>query len=300
MNEQKTKICFIVNPFSGVSRKKVLKPKIQQFLDLEKYDYQIKYTNAPGHATELAKQAVQENFDIVVAVGGDGSVNEVAQGLIGTDKVLGILPAGSGNGFAMHLGLGRKLDKAIKILNEGQVISIDTCELNGRPYVNLAGVGFDAIVAYKMKKSKLRGLMGYVKFSLKEALGFQFRKYNITIDDQVIEREFMVLEVANAPMFGYNFLIAPQAKFNDGVLDIVLIKKAPKWRYLFSFWRFFTGTIHKSSLVETYTAKKVTIEVKEETAVHVDGEGYLLKQDLQFSLNPLSLQVLTPKFNSNK
>lgn len=291
----KKRICFIVNPFSGVNKKKLLLPKIQQLLDVQKYDYAIKYTEAVAHAIELSKQAVQEGFDIVVAVGGDGSINEVAQGLIGTKTILGILPAGSGNGFAMHLGLGRKLDKAIQILNEAHVLTIDTCMLNERPYVNLAGVGFDALVAYKMKKSALRGLWGYVKFSLKEALNFQFPKYKITLDDQTIERDCIVTEVANAPMFGYNFLIAPQAKLNDGLLDITIIKKAPKWRYFFSFWRFFNGSIHKSSLVESYTAKKVSIEIQEETAVHVDGEGYLINQNLHFSLNPLSLKVIVPK-----
>ena len=227
-------------------------------------------------------------------MGGDGSINEVAQALIGTDKVLGILPAGSGNGFAMHLGLGRKIDKAVQILNEGKVMTIDTCLLNDRPYINLAGVGFDALIANKIKGSKLRGLWGYFKLSLQEALRFKFPRYSITIDDQLIERDCIVVEVANAPMFGYNFLIAPQAKLNDGLLDVVIIKKAAKWRYLFSFWRFFSGTIQKSSLVETYVAEKVKIKINDDTPVHVDGEGYMVDRDLKFSLNKLSLRVLTP------
>ena len=291
---KKQRICFIVNPFSGVNRNKKLEPIIQQRLDQEKYDYQIKYTQAPGHATQLAKEAIEEGDDIIVAVGGDGSINEVAQALIGTDKILGILPAGSGNGFAMHLGLGRKIDKAVQILNEGKVMTIDTCLLNDRPYINLAGVGFDALIANKIKGSKLRGLWGYFKLSLQEALRFKFPRYSITIDDQLIERDCIVVEVANAPMFGYNFLIAPQAKLNDGLLDVVIIKKAAKWRYLLSFWRFFSGTIQKSSLVETYVAEKVKIKINDQTPVHVDGEGYMVNRDLKFSLNKLSLRVLTP------
>jgi lipid kinase, YegS/Rv2252/BmrU family len=298
MEKPKRKICFIVNPFSGIGRKKQLEPKLQKFLDHKQFDYSIKYTEAPGHATQIAEEAIQQGFDIIAAVGGDGSINEVAQALVGTDKVLAILPAGSGNGFAMHLGLGRNIERAIKILNSGEIITIDSCTLNDRPYFNLAGVGFDAHIAYKIKGSKLRGLWGYLKLTLQEAFGFKFPHYRIEIDDQIVERDCIVVEVANAPMFGYHFLIAPLAKFDDGLLEVVIIKKAPKWRYLFSLWRFFNGTVHKSSLVETYTAKQVKIESNENTAVHVDGEGFLSKGDLLFKLNRLSLRVLTPSNHS--
>ncbi|MEM9820649.1 MAG: diacylglycerol kinase family protein [Bacteroidota bacterium] len=294
MEKRKKKICFIVNPFSGVSRKKQLEPKIRQFLDHNQFDYLIKYTERPGHATELAQEAIQQDFDIITAVGGDGSINEVAQALVGTQKVLAILPAGSGNGFAMYLGLGRKIEKAIQVLNSGQVITIDSCTLNKRPYFNLAGVGFDGLIAYKIKNSKIRGLWGYVKLSLQAAFGYQFPRYKISMDGKVIERDCIVVEVANAPMFGYNFLIAPQAKLNDGLLEVVIIKKAPKWRYLFSIWRFFNGSVHKSSLVERYSAQEVKIEAQDRTPVHVDGEGFLTQGDLLFKVNRLSLQVITP------
>ena len=245
------KLKFIINPFSGLSRKKNVPDLIEKNLNKSKFIYDIAFTKAPGHAIDLAKEAVQQNYFAVIVVGGDGSVNEVASALIGTNIKLGILPGGSGNGFAMHLGLGRSIKNAIKILNDSKSITIDTCELNERPFVNLGGTGFDALVAYKAKKSTLRGLWAYTKFAILEAWSYPIEKYSIIIDDREIIEECLVIEVANAQMFGYNFVIAPQAKFNDGLLDVLLVKKAQKWRYLFSLWRFFNASFHKSSLVKT-------------------------------------------------
>lgn len=294
MLKRKT-IRFIVNPFSGVGKKNKIDQQIQKNLDHKQFQYDILFTQHAGHATELAKAAVKENIDIVVAVGGDGSVNEVAAALIGTKTILGILPAGSGNGFAMHLGLGRNIEKAIRLINTCEVIKIDSCRLNDRPYINLAGVGFDAWVAYKLKQSSFRGFLAYLKFTLQEVFSFKPRNYQLNIDGQNITKKCLVVEVANAPMFGYNFQIAPHAKFNDGLLEVVIIKAAPKWRYLFSAWRFLNGSIHKSSLTECYTVKQISISSDQEMATHMDGEGFLSSQKLDFSIVPLSLNLLAPK-----
>ena len=293
MNQQK--IRFIINPFSGLSRKKNVPALIEKHLNTQRFIYDIAYTDYAGHATELAADAVKHQYDAVIAVGGDGSINEVAAALIDTEVQLGILPGGSGNGFAMHLGLGRNISKAIQLLNTAKPIIIDTCVLNGRPFVNLAGTGFDALVAYKVKNSTLRGLWGYTKFATLEAWSYPMQKYTITIDDKVVTEEYgLVVEVANAQMFGYNFVIAPQAKFDDGILDVLLVKKAPKWRYLFSLWRFFNQSFHKSSLVKTFAGKHIRIESEEVMPVHVDGEGYYLEKELEFTVKPTSLKVLVP------
>ena len=278
-----------------MSRKKNVPVLINNYLDKTQFDYTIAFTEYAGHATELALEAVQQQYDIVVAVGGDGSINEVADGLIGTSVQLGILPGGSGNGFAMHLGWGRNVVKAIKKLNNAKSITIDTCLLNGRSFVNLAGTGFDALVAYRAKQSTLRGLYAYTKFAILEAWSYPLETYTLIIDGKEVTKEAaLVVEVANAQMFGYNFVIAPQAKLNDGILDVLLVKKVPKWRYLFSLWRFFNQTFHKSSLVKTYAGKHIQILCDQAMPVHVDGEGYYLEKDLQFEIRPSSLQVLVP------
>ncbi|MFK8103662.1 MAG: diacylglycerol kinase family protein [Saprospiraceae bacterium] len=295
LSTSKRKIRFIINPFAGVGQKARFAESIPQLLDLQQFDYDVCYTEYPQHATQLAKQAVLEGCDIVAAVGGDGSINEVAKGLIGTTTILAIIPAGSGNGLAMHLGIGRKAERAIQLLNESVVMKIDTGIVNGKPFINLAGTGFDAWIAYKTKLNKVRGLWAYVKHSMLETFSYQMQDYEITIDGRTINRACLVVEVANAPMFGYNFVVAPLAKLNDGLLEVVLIKKAPKWRYVFSFWRFFNKSVHQSSLTERYTAKKVSIKkIKKDLSLHLDGEGFLVSHSLEFSINELSLHILIP------
>lgn len=293
-NLSQQKIRFIINPFSGLSRKKNVPAIIEKYIDKTKFSYEIAFTQRAGHAIELAKEAVDKGFYAAIAVGGDGSVNEVASALIGTKVKLGILPGGSGNGFAMHLGWGRSIKKAVQLLNHATSKTIDTCQLNGRPFVNLGGTGFDALVAFKAKQSTLRGLWAYTKFAVLEAWRYPIEKYQLIIDNQMVESDCLVIEVANAQMFGYNFTIAPQAKLDDGLLDVLIVKKASKWRYLFSLWRFFNASFHQSSLVETYRGKDIKIIGKKPMPVHIDGEGYYVDEDLHFTIHPLSLDILIP------
>ncbi len=292
----KKHIRFIANPFSGTSRNADLNKKINRYLDLGKYSYDLIFTEYAGHAIELAKIAVEENVNIVVAVGGDGSINEVAHALINTDKVLGILPGGSGNGFAMHLGIGRSIDKAFRYLNEGHFLNIDTCLLNDRPYVNLAGLGFDAEVAARIKGSNLRGFLGYLVYSIQEAFAYKMQDFEISIDGQIIKRSCFTLAIANAPMYGYGFVVAPQAVLHDGKLELMILKKAPKWRIILEGWRYLTNSLHKSPLAERYKAKKISVKsVSTKTAVHVDGESLVVESPVRFQIHPNSLNVICPK-----
>lgn len=294
-NNLKKRIRFIVNPFSGISKKGKLADQIKQHLDTNLFEFEIKKTQAAGHGTELAREAMKQNFDMVIAVGGDGSVNEVAAALIGSDTTLGIIPAGSGNGFARHLGLSTNVVKAIQQLNHGKEIRIDTVKMNGRPFVNLAGLGFDGWVSYKLKKSKIRGFLGYGKIVTQESFKFKPQTYQINIDGKIMEEECLCLEIVNAPMFGYNFEIAPHAKFNDGILEVVVVKKMTPWKLPQLAWHSFQKTINESGLTKCYSGKNIKIKIVEETPVHMDGEGMLVNEDLEFSINPLSLSVWVPK-----
>lgn len=289
------KIRFIANPLSGTNRKRNLKQLIEAYLDHEQYDYDLCYTKYAGHAVELAKEAVVLSFYMVVACGGDGSVNEISSQLINTQTVLGVLPCGSGNGFAMHLGIGRNVAKAIEYLNEGQAVCIDTCRMNEKTFVNLAGVGFDGVVANRIHGSRVRGFWGYLKFAVQESLRYQMLPVEVEIDDRRLRRTCLLVEVANAPVYGYGFSIVPPAKLNDGQLEVLILNKAPKWRYLLEGWRFFNASFHKSRLVECYTGREVHISPAHPTAVHVDGEGFELNGAARFSIRPQSLQVMCPK-----
>lgn len=296
-NTLRKKIVFIFNPFSGVKQKDLIEKEVHTYIDKSQYEYEIRYTEYPNHAIEIAKECVENKVDIVVAVGGDGSVNEVGQSLIGTKTVLGILPAGSGNGFAMHLGLGRKAKKAIHILNTGTPRLVDTCTINGRPFINLSGMGFDAKVAYFYKRVKKRGFWGYFKSSIQQIRHFKFQQYQVKVDGvEVLNRECFSIVVANAPMYGYNFVIAPKALLDDGQLEIVAFYKAKIWRYFFSLWRMLNQSMHKTSLADRFSGKKVEVSFLENQAyAHVDGEGFIVKETQVFEIIPQSLLVIVPQ-----
>ncbi len=289
------KIRFIANPFSGNNSKRNLPRLIEEHLDTEQYDYELCYTEYAGHARSLAAEAAEEGYFMVVACGGDGSVNEVAASLVHTSTALGVLPCGSGNGFAEHLGMGRNIPRAIAALNTGKLIRIDTALLNEYPFVNLAGIGFDALVAKRFKESRVRGFIGYFLYALNESFKFRMLDVDITLDGKQFHRACLLVEVANAPVYGYGFSIVPPAKFNDGKLEVLIVNKAPKWRYLLESWRFLNHSFHQSPLVECYTCEKVTLHPNGPAAFHLDGEGYDLNGPAQISIVPKSLMVMAPK-----
>jgi YegS/Rv2252/BmrU family lipid kinase len=291
----KKKVVFIINPFSGTSAKESTPQLIARMIDRDKYDYSIKFTKYAGHAISLAKQAVENNTDIVVAVGGDGSVNEVAKSLVGTDACLAILPGGSGNGFAMHLGLGRDQEKAIDFLNNGSEIIVDTCSVNNRFFANVAGIGFDARIAFMTKKNKKRGFLPYLITSLQESKKFKPASLEIEIDGKTIKGEYAAAVVANASMYGYHFTIAPEASMQDGIMNIILIKKSPLHRYFLSSYRFLNRSLHLSRITESYQGRAINIKLSDRDYLHVDGEGYESDLKLEFSISPKSLKVIVPQ-----
>jgi diacylglycerol kinase (ATP) len=296
MKGMKKRIRFIINPRSGVHKNQSVAAIITQELDTSVFEYDICETEYAGHATELAKEAATEGYDVVVAVGGDGSVNEVATGLLGSKTVLGMLPNGSGNGFAMHLGWGRDVASAIRRLADAMVENVDTGVMNGQVFVNLAGVGFEATVAHHLKGAKQRGFQAYFKSSFDHLFNYKFKKYRISVDDKTLETEALNVTVANAPMYGYNFVVAPLAKLNDGQLEVVVVKKAPWWRYLTDMPRFFNNTLHKSTVVQRLSGKRVEIAIDEPDFAQFDGEGFAINpKNLVFTVNPLSLKVLVPR-----
>ena len=290
----KKRIRFIINPFSGTSGKQSTPALIKKYIDHNLFEYEISYTEYAGHAIELAKEAAGHNYDFVAAVGGDGSVNEVAQSLLHTNTAMIVLPGGSGNGFAMHLGLGRNIPKAIQIINTGQIIEIDTCSVNNRFFINVSGLGFDARIAYKTKKNRKRGFIPYFLTSIKEARKFKPQKLDIKVDNQIIKGNYAAAVVANASMYGYYFTIAPLASMQDGIMDIMLIKKAPLYKYFLTVFRFLNRSLHKSKITETYQGRSISIKMVEKDYLHVDGEGYKAEKELLFTIHPKSLKVLAP------
>lgn len=291
----KKQILFIVNPISGSNQKEDLHQLIKDNLDHDKFSFDFVKTEYRGHAVELSRQASQAKVDYIIACGGDGTVNEVAEPLVHTDSIMGIIPNGSGNGFAMYIGMGRNSKKAIQILNEAKAHSIDTCVVNDTFFLNLAGVGFDAQIAYEIDNGNKRGFQLYFNTISKQILKFKAQTFNIRTDQKTNEGKYTIVAVANAAMYGYNFTIAPKAELSDGLLDIVMIKEAGLAKTLLSSWRMLNKSLHKSKLVEIVKSKEAFIVTNKPSYYHIDGESRKFDSELHFKVIPASLNMLFPK-----
>ncbi len=298
------KIRFIINPVSGFGKHKITESIINEHLDISSFDYEIFYTKAPGHASELCKEAVSQGFDIVAAVGGDGSVNEIGKVLTGSETTMAIIPAGSGNGLARHLSIPMDLYKSIGIINNLNIKKIDTCSVNSdrvspkalavaQTYISMAGVGFDAHIAYKFSKSGKRGFWSYLKLCLKEYINYEIQDYCLNIDGNTINIKAFFICFANSSQHGNNAVIAPQAIIDDGYIDVCIIKKFPPYMAPVLMYRLFNKTIEKSVCLEIKRCKEVIIK-QNSTLIHLDGEPVNLGKELNVKINPLSLKVIVP------
>ncbi len=285
---------FIVNPKAGARLQHRLHENIREYLDTRRFDYDIWFTEKRGHAAELAAKAVQVGCQIVVAVGGDGSVNEVASQLIHTEVALGIIPAGSGNGLAMHLGYGRNIGLAVRKLNTATRRRIDCGTLNGRYFFNLAGIGFDGLVSNLMNNRTQRGFIPYLTEAVRAGLAYQSRPCILEINGQVLEEKCFAIAVANGPMYGYNFLVAPGARLDDGQFSVVVMKHAPRWQYFAAVPASLTGRFLEEPFVRHFTSDKLRVRCAGENYVHLDGEGFTVSDELLFEVVPNALTILAP------
>ena len=287
------KICFIVNPVSGLGRQKVIEKLVAEKLDHTQFEHRIAYTQAAKHAIELARMAAEERFDIVVAVGGDGSVNETATGLVGTGTAMAIVPTGSGNGLARHLRIPLDLVKAIGVINTGKVAVIDSVQLNGHVFVNVAGIGFDAHIGWEFAKFGKRGFSSYLKIISRELPGYKAQQYELIADGRALTKKAFLISFANGSQWGNNAYIAPMADCTDGLIDIAILKKFNLLRGISLGYRLFRKTAHLSAALETIKAREVLVK-QPGTIAHIDGEPIETGHELRIRVNPLSLNVIIP------
>ena len=220
---EKKRITFIINPISGTNGKEIILRLINELIDRSKYDYSIRKTEYAGHATEIARQAVKEHVDIVVAIGGDGTINEIGRSLIHTDTALGIIPCVSGNGLARHLHIPMDPKGAIYTLNAGIIKNIDYGIIDGRPFFCTCGVGFDAFVSLKFADSGKRGLLTYLENTLHESLRYRPETYEIENSTGTVRYKAFLIACANASQYGNKAYIAPQASLTDGIIDSTVL-----------------------------------------------------------------------------
>lgn len=294
---------FIVNPHSGTNGKSNIPELLDRHLDDSLFKKQVIFTRYAGEARELS-HAGKDKYDLIVAVGGDGTINEVAHPLLHSDAVLGIIPCGSGNGLARHLGIPTDPVKAIHLLNRLHVCTIDSLKLDDDVFLNVAGVGFDAYVARSFAKSKRRGFMSYAITAFHDIRTYKADDYDLVIDgEEVSEDSPFLIAVANSSQFGNNAYIAPKADISDGLMDVCVLRKFPAWYVPALIYRLFTGNLTESTYYHCWQAKEVKISVRDDSRVmyiHLDGDPYSSKNNITFSVNPLSLKVACGKDDDKK
>lgn len=292
--EAKKKICFIINPISGVGKQRVLQKLVPRLLDKNKYDFKLLVTKAPGHATELAAEAVKDGYSMVVVSGGDGSINEVARALQHTDVPMAIIPTGSGNGLARELKIPMNIEKAIQLLNTGREMRIDLGKLNDRIFVNVAGVGFDAFVANVFSKYGKRGFWSYVKVTTKCMPKYKSEEVELHVDGNVLKRKVFSMTVTNSRQFGSDAIIAADAKLDDGILDVAVINEFPWYLTPILVAKMFFGTLHTSRYYEAYKGTDFKIKTRPDLVSQMDGDPYFLPDELIISVMPLKLKLIVP------
>ena len=292
-------IAFIINPISGSKEtqnaKRKLPKLIMQTLDHEQWLPNICFTEYAGHATELAHQYARMGFDAVVAVGGDGTVNEVARGLRDTKTAMGIIPMGSGNGFARHLNIPIRPGKAIEMINHSEPISVDYGLANGRLFVSTFGTGFDALIADHFAGSNKRGFATYLQNILKDVFSYEPQTYHIIGDGLDVTHKAFLITFANANQWGYEALIAPKASIQDGKMDIMLMSSHAILGSASLALRLFAGSIDDSHFMDTIRAKEITLERESNAPFHIDGDPVEMEKDIHIRIVPDGLRVLAEK-----
>lgn len=290
----KKKIIFIVNPISGHHNKNHFPNLVESSIDKNKYDYSIVFTEYANHATELTMKAIEDGYEYIAAVGGDGTINEVAKCMIGKEQTLVIIPFGSGNGLARHLGLPFKVEKLIKdVINNGKKYKIDTATMNGVPFISLAGIGFDAMIADYFAKDENRGFLTYAKLITEKYPNYRQKEYTLIMDDKTtIECKPFFVTFANSSQFGYNAEISPKASVQDGLLDVCIFKKPNILEVPIVATYFLAKQIDKSNFIDIYKAKKIQVFRKVDEVANVDGEPVEMSKDIIVEIKPLSLNIL--------
>lgn len=284
-------IRFIINPISGSGKGAEMEALVNQSNLADKFTVEISKTIARGHAIELAKEAAEKNYHGVIAVGGDGTVNEVASSLVNTSTALGIIPTGSGNGLAKHLHIPTHPLKAIHYLLTAKMETIDTLKINNRFAVNVSGLGFDGYVAWLFDKEGKRGLSAYTRIGMREYFSYPIAEFEIEADEKFINIQAHMVVIANASQFGNAAIISPNSDLKDGMLDVIIVKRPSILKVPLTFIRLFTGTLKPDSNIQMLQCKKLKVKSARPLHLHIDGEPHEPIDQLSVQLFPASLKV---------
>jgi len=288
---QTKRIAFVINPKSGPKKRENIVDVITKNISPSTaYDI-ILWKDKHGFE-EIKKQITSGKYSIVVAVGGDGTINEVAKNLVNTDIVLGIIPRGSGNGLSRSLGIPQDAVQALKRIENGTVKTIDHGIINGNFFTCAAGIGFDAHIGKLFASSTTRGLMSYIRISIAQILSYRAKEYTIEVNNETIKTKAFLIGFANAGQYGNDFYIAPEAKMDDGLIHLVIVKPFNILSACDLLVKVLQRKVHQSKNVITLAAKNIKIKSLANDAIHFDGEPGVVENELEVSINPHSLKVI--------
>ena len=294
--QMKKKAIFVMNLISGTSSKAGVPDLIENNLDKEKFDYEIVVTEYAGHASEIASHAKDNGVDLVVAVGGDGTVNEVARAIVHSNTALGIMPCGSGNGLARHLLLPMNLRKSLDIINAFDVHDLDYGIINGHPFFCTCGMGFDAFVSQKFAEAGKRGPITYAENILREGLKYKPETYVLEDENGTNQYKAFLISCANASQYGNNAYIAPQASMSDGLIDVIIMEPFDVFEAPQISIDMFNKTLDKNSKIKTFRCKKLHIHRSKPGVIHYDGDPVMTGEDIDVELQEKGIKIVTNPF----
>lgn len=292
--ERKKSITFVINPISGTQNKTVIVKQVDELLDKERFDAEFVYTEYAGHATKIAAECAERACFAVVAVGGDGTINEIARSLVHTQTALGIIPCGSGNGLARHLQIPMDMKGALRVINGGKTAEIDYGKINDVPFFCTCGVGFDAFVSLKFSQAGKRGPLTYLEKMLQESLRYKPETYELEMDGISSRYQAFVIACGNASQYGNNAYIAPHASLSDGLLDVTILEpfnmiEAPSLAF-----QLFNRSIDQNSHVKSFRCRSLRILRKAPGVVHFDGDPMMAGEVVEVKILPKELRVIIP------
>lgn len=289
---EKSKIAFIINPNSGTSKKEYLPALINKILDKDRFEPTIVFTQYAGHGKELTSRFVEDKYKYVVACGGDGTMNEIASQLVHTDVIFGIIPYGSGNGLARHLGISMFPKRALRQINKHVIRTIDYGLADDTKFFCTCGTGFDAHVSHKFAVQGRRGFWTYLKTIFKEYLHYKPYMYVLKNDEFEIKQRAFLVTFANASQYGNNAFIAPHASTSDGMLDVCILKPFSFFAIPWLAFLLFQKEIDRSKHISIIRTKEITLIRRKEGSFHVDGDPLEKGKEIRIKAVPAGLKVL--------
>lgn len=286
---------FIINPISGNGKGKKVAEMIEKNWNSKGISYEIHFTTSAGDAIRLTEEAVRSNKDIIVAVGGDGTVNEISGNLIHSNKTLGIIPIGSGNGLARELQIPLVLKAALNNLLIAPIYKMDIGFANHKVFNCTAGIGFDAHMGNIFKSTQNRGILGYIQLFFKEFFHYRTSNYEVTIDGITKNYDAFFITVANCKQWGNSFYISPKSKNNDGKLEVCIIRKFPKFIFPVLAYRLLNFNIDKSRYYQYLHGESIKITANKHIIFHTDGEPHEATNQVEFSAKKEALCVISNK-----